>query len=129
MNTISRIALGVCAVLLAMNAWAQSPRAASVNVNFKFVAGEKEFPPGRYQFSQPSHEAQSVSLRSIGDNSSVQLKVHTLMAREGTLGGDKVRLVFDKVGDRRILSEVWLPGHDGLLVHGTEGDHKHEVLR
>ena len=38
-------------------------------------------------------------------------------------------LAFDKVGDQRILSEVWLPDHEGALVHATPGEHTHEIIR
>jgi hypothetical protein len=39
-----------------------------------------------------------------------------------------VRVVFDKVGEQRFLSEIWIPGQDGLQVRGTTQAHKHESV-
>jgi hypothetical protein len=36
--------------------------------------------------------------------------------------------VFDRVGDERFLSEVWLPGEDGYLVRGTAAQHQHDIV-
>ena len=47
----------------------------------------------------------------------------------GDAPSDNLRLVFDRIGDRRFLSEVWFPKSDGLLVHGTPQEHKHDVLK
>ncbi len=127
MKTIFRT--GLCAVLLAIAVCAQSPRSASVDVKFNFVAGDKEFPPGYYHFFQPSDAAGFVSIRSMAGNSAAQLRVHRLLARRGPASADSVRLVFDNVGGQHILSEVWLPGHDGLLVQSTQGNHTHEVVK
>ena len=37
-------------------------------------------------------------------------------------------LVFDKVGDTYLLSELWIPGKDGYLPQITKGAHEHIVL-
>ncbi len=37
-------------------------------------------------------------------------------------------LVFDKVGDTYLLSELWIPGEDGYLLQITKGAHEHIVL-
>ena len=36
--------------------------------------------------------------------------------------------VFDKVGGKLLLSEIWGPGMDGVLVLATSGPHQHAVL-
>jgi hypothetical protein len=37
-------------------------------------------------------------------------------------------LIFDKVGGKFLLSELWLPDLDGFLVLNTPVDHEHRVL-
>ena len=41
---------------------------------------------------------------------------------------DHAHIVFDRVGDAYTLSELWLPGSDGLLVHVTKGKHEHQIV-
>jgi hypothetical protein len=36
--------------------------------------------------------------------------------------------VFDKVDGKLLLSEIWVPGKDGLLVLATKGPHGHAVV-
>jgi hypothetical protein len=36
--------------------------------------------------------------------------------------------VFDKINGKLVLSEVWMPGKDGLLLLATKGPHEHAVL-
>lgn len=35
---------------------------------------------------------------------------------------EKPRLVFETIGDQYVLSEVWMPGHEGFLLAGVQGD-------
>jgi len=37
-------------------------------------------------------------------------------------------VVFDKIGNAYVLSELWLPGEDGLLLHVTKEKHEHKVI-
>ena len=46
----------------------------------------------------------------------------------GAKNDGHVRLVFDQVGEERYLSEVWMPGMDGLLIRATSERHKHESV-
>jgi hypothetical protein len=126
----TRITIGLCAVLSTAPVYAQSQNPQYVNIQFKFMAGHKELPPGRYTIFKDHESAPYVTIRSAADNSMVKLQVHTQLARQGEPGADnqKIRLVFDRVGETRYLSEIWLPGRDGLLVHGTSGDHQHDVI-
>jgi len=123
----TRIAIGLCAALSIASLHAQWRHPERVTIQFKFMAGDQELPPGQYQIFRMSDSPMYVTVRRMSDNSTVQLHVHTLLARQSS-DKEKVRLVFDKVGDVRYLSEVWLPGEDGLLVHGASGDHQHEEV-
>ncbi len=37
-------------------------------------------------------------------------------------------LVFDKIGGKFLLSEVWFPGRDGYLLLATKDAHEHAVV-
>jgi hypothetical protein len=39
------------------------------------------------------------------------------------------KVIFDKVGDKYTLSEVWLPGRDGFLLTGTKAPHTHHAVK
>lgn len=38
-------------------------------------------------------------------------------------------LVFDVVGDKNVLSEIWIPGVDGYLIQVSKGHHTHKVVK
>jgi len=61
------------------------------------------------------------------DSASVVIPVITSLGRRDA---NKVpELVFDKLNGGLYLSEIWLPGKDGLLVLATKEAHEHQVLR
>jgi hypothetical protein len=97
-----------------------------VNVPFAFVAQDQNCPAGIYTFSRGQMQA-IVAMRSADGKISVQLPVVTALARSSDK--DDHLLAFDKVEDKRVLSEVWLPDRDGALVHITPADHTHEIIR
>ena len=37
-------------------------------------------------------------------------------------------IVFDKVGDVFTLSEIWVPGLDGFMLHMTKEAHEHRIV-
>ena len=106
-------------------AFAQGSRVLRVNVPFAFVAQEKTCPAGVYTFSQA--QGHRLLMSNPEARLSVSLPVVTALARSSS--EDDHVLAFDKVGDQRILSEVWLPERDGALVHITQGEHSHEIIR
>ena len=113
----------VCvAMLFAAAAYAQTgPQ--KVNVGFEFTAGGKVMPAGEYEVYHATESAPWVTIRSLSSKESVQVKVLTLLERtEGSPRGPQ--LMFEKVGERRHLTQVWLPDQGGLLVRSTKGKAK-----
>jgi hypothetical protein len=97
-----------------------------VKVPFKFEAGDAAHPSGEYTIIQNNNGADTtIELR--GGGAQFELQVVTRLAPEGKI--DVAKLVFDRTGDRHVLSEVWLPGQDGFLVTATKGEHTHDVVR
>ncbi len=122
---------GVLAILVAaftgfaMESSAQdSSSQARVSIAFPFVADGKEMPAGDYEFSVSSGRV--VVRATSGKSATVTMTVITRLGRHDA--DPQAELVFDKEGNKSVLSELWLPGSDGyLLVHGTP-DHKHQVV-
>jgi len=106
---------------------AQSERGVTVKIPFQFVAGEATLPPGDYRIERDV--ANPTVLRVLGPdgkNSGVVLFVVTRLAPVGRSGYSSC--VFDKIGSKRYLSEVWMSGQDGFLVKSTKEKHEHAVI-
>jgi len=96
-----------------------------LNAEFEFSAGGKTFPIGQYTLT---HEEKSNRVVITGKSGAVtQLEIQTVLARDSS--STPSRVVFDKVGNNRFLSEVWFRDQDGyLLVGSTSKDHTHETV-
>jgi hypothetical protein len=110
--------------------YAQSKGSEMVaKVSFEFKAGEKMFPAGTYRFARRSTSAPSLVITPEKGGESTMVAVVTRLAqRVRTSAETEGSLVFDKVGQDHVLSEVWMPGQDGFLVGATTGEHQHEVV-
>ncbi len=93
-------------------------------VPFKFVAAGKLQEAGAYELRVDVNE-QTVELVPPKGSDEMMLVITRLASPAGR--PSEGRLVFDKVGDRYTLSEIWMPGMDGFLVHATKGTHAHET--
>ncbi len=121
-----RATLCIAALLLAFVAIpvvASAQNAVTAVIDFTFVAGGKVMAPGKYIIDAPMDGP--VVLRGATGSSGLMPIVTTLGRHD--LDKDP-ELVFDKVDGRMLLSEVWLPGQDGLLVLSTKGPHEHAVV-
>lgn len=94
------------------------------NIPFKFVAAGKLQDAGAYAL-RIDVEQETVELVPPKGSGEVMPVVTRLAAPEGLKR--EGRLVFDKVGDTYTLSEVWLTGADGFLMHATKGPHTHHT--
>ena len=119
-------AMIVFSLLAVTSAYGQSKTKPLVfNAQFEFQAGGKTFPIGQYKII---HEEKSpwVELTTKG-GAVTKLDIITVLARDSS--STTSRLVFDKVGNDRVLSEVWLGDQDGLLLVGSNSkDHAHETV-
>jgi len=126
------VGAAVCLALLSgsMSAQAQSGgKEAIAKVEFQFEVGDKTLPSGTYRVSQPVAGMGGVTIRAVEGDAKVTVPVITRLARTNNAARDsQTIMVFDKVGDKSYLSEVWIPGQDGFLVRGTTEEHKHAVV-
>ena len=95
----------------------------SADIAFPFVAGGKDMAPGKYSVEVTA--AGQVSL-SGPDRSRILLPIITMLGRHDR--DAEPEFVFDKVGGKVLLSEVWMPGKDGCLLLITRESHEHVIM-
>ena len=119
-------AAALCAALFLTSAQAQTPKETRAKIPFEFTAGDKVLPAGTYSFSENGGPG-FLTLKSVTDTKTLlRLRIVTRLSRdESSRAG---RLVFDKSGDKSVLSEVWPAEADGILVYGSKGEHKHQTV-
>jgi hypothetical protein len=108
---------------------------ATFSIPFKFKAAGKNIPAGEYSLVVKGEGA--LTLRQLSSGKELDIPfTEKLGPPEPSVAGP--RLVFDEVGDFApsyteyitvyVLSEVWLSGKDGFLVHVTKGAHKNKTV-
>ncbi len=105
----------------------QSPaRVLKAKIDFAFTAGTKALPAGEYEISLVG-DNQVVKIQGAGKNVEM-VNVITRMSGGIHTTPNDAHLVFDVVGMDHFLSEVWIPGEDGYLLHAAKGAHTHKVI-
>jgi len=105
--------------LTMVNAQAQAPSKARVDIPFEFSAGKTTLHAGVYNVRRIS--ADVVTLRSEDGKSTVIL--HAPVTQTSTDPNAVARLVFSKQGEEYFLSQIWLTADSGRRVwigHGAE---------
>lgn len=121
--------LGISALFLMMSLTPAASGADIVNGNipFAFQVGNKTMPAGDYEI-EIDRAKENVKIRSTEKKGPEAMElIVTYLAKPAHGNADDTDIVFDKVGDKYILSEVWRAGADGVLVHVTKGPHEHRV--
>lgn len=96
------------------------------NVPFEFTAGTKVLPAGSYKFTLSRGSGGFFTvIVSSGTAGKIYLPVLTRLSQ--TWDRD-AKLVFDNVDNKHVLSEVWLPGEDGLMLQATSKEHSHQTV-
>lgn len=101
--------------------------AVKAKVDFAFTAGGKVLPAGDYEF-RVDEAAPIIRIQGAGKAGDV-VNIITRLTTELRTEPQVASLVFDVVGNKHILSEVWIPGVDGFLVQATKGNHSHKVVK
>jgi hypothetical protein len=104
-------------------AYAQSPQRIRAVVSFPFVAGGKELPAGTYTVEVTP--AGPVMITGT-DGARAVMPVITTLGRHDQ--DPDAEFVFDKIDGKSVLSELWMPKRDGLLLLASKGPHEHIVL-
>ena len=108
----------------------------TVAVPFKFEAGGKSFPPGEYVVAMKPEGA--VGLRAVAGGVELVIAAKERL-KPRTPPVKEPELVFDMVGNFEpsyseyvtdyLLSEIWLPGLEGVVVLTTTGKHQHRTVK
>ncbi len=124
---VQRTVGAILAVLMvAAVGFAQGPPPITAKIDFAFNALEKALPPGDYTFTRDEYS--KVFRVSDGKKHDALVPIITRLALPPSISSEESHLVFDEVGGKYYLSEVWLPGEDGYLVASTPGQHAHKVV-
>ncbi len=126
MKTTLIIALALAALILAAPMSAQLAPAATVQVPFSFMVGNKVLPAGQYriwQFDDLRLQVENVNNRAVSEFVPILTRLATRQDNSTTA------VVFDKTGRGSVLSEVWIDGYDGYLIKVTPEQHEHEIVR
>ena len=114
--------LALIVVLFVVGGTLAYAQQAAIEIGYPFVAGGKHLAAGKYTVILAG--ANVIALR--GDGGSAEM---TFLTRLGRHDNDTdLELVFDKIADEYLLSEVWFPEKDGYLVLSTKEAHEHAVL-
>jgi hypothetical protein len=97
-----------------------------VNIDFPFTVEGKVLPAGDYQFMRDD-TGMAFRVQGKGKVGALAMIVTRLGGEMHTTPKDS-HLVFDKIGDKYLLSEIWLPNEDGYLLLATKGKHEHKTL-
>ena len=119
-----RFALVLASLALTAPAMAHAQDDVVADVPFKFMAAGKVHEAGTYTV-RVADDMKLVELTPAKGHSAALL-VETRLA-EPPSRISQGRLVFDKVADTYTLSELWMPGDDGFLLHSTKEPHTHHM--
>jgi hypothetical protein len=124
-----RVYVTLFALVVAFVAGGAMAYAQSINaeIGFPFSAGGKELPAGRYSVDTASAGPTAGMVTLTGpDGRQILLRVITSLGRHDK--DPDAEFVFDKIAGKLLLSEVWMPGRDGMLVLATSTPHEHAVI-
>jgi cytochrome c553 len=98
-------------------------QAMRVDIPYSFTVNSKVLPAGTYTFSVNENrlEVQSAASGPVFGIIITQISGPDQLFQDGSL-------VFDQINGNHILSEVWMPGTDGQLLHIIPKGHGRGVL-
>ena len=110
-NQIYRVVaiFGIFLGMAVVSAHGQAPSRVEVNIPFEFSAGKATLKPGVYSIKRMAGNL--LSLRNTEDKSAVVLNAPLTISSNDPKAEE--RLVFNKDGDRYVLSQVWLTADAG----------------
>ena len=118
--------IAIVAILLGVavaGVQAQAPSKVEVNIPFEFTAGKSTLKPGVYSLKRMSGNLlalRSTEGKTVILNAPVNLNSNDPKAEE--------RLVFDKHGDKHVLSQIWLTADTGRELFVERSDAKPERI-
>jgi mono/diheme cytochrome c family protein len=96
-----------------------------VDIPYPFTFGSKTLPGGTYTFSFAEDQYMLFVQSSTGQRMTELVMTRISGPGEFLRNGS---IVFDRTDGGRTISEIWIPGSDGLLLHATPKSDSREVL-
>jgi hypothetical protein len=123
------ITLSLLTIMAAGLVFGQTTLTVPLNIPFKFMVGKKEMPAGKYDFVLSSGERSNLVLRNQETRKAMFVPIIERLAETHSSEKHGAKVVFDRVGEQRFLSEFWPPDNaDGCLVGITKGEERHEIV-
>jgi hypothetical protein len=133
MKRLSIWAVVTAALMLSAGA-ATSFAQNTFKIPYPFKVGSASFPKGDYTITQKDDSHLTLKQISSGKETDVAFSKRAPQANH-----DAPEIVVDEVGDFApsytdyitvyVLSEVWLPGADGYILHEMKGAHKTDIVK
>jgi|WetSurMetagenome_2_1015567.scaffolds.fasta_scaffold07542_7 hypothetical protein len=126
----SNFVVGICLTMLlaATFGLAQGSIVIHANIPHEFTVNGKVLPAGKYDFAYDSSQMRLTIKDSVEGSSGVALTVLTRLAGAIHTTPQDSHVVFDKIGNKYLLSELWIPGLDGFELLSTKERHEHEII-
>ncbi len=126
-NVRSRFVMALALVALVSGA-ARAAEVVNSTVPFGFTAGTADLPAGQYRLTI-DRDQRVVTVQDAKSGKSVVVQFVTTLSRDPRSKSGEARVVFDKSEDgKHMLSEVWSPKGDGVLVGAAKGKHEHKEI-
>ena len=124
-STNRLLTLSFLMVLAVGSALGQQTRASGrADIPFAFTVAGKTLPAGTYTFSVPGDLASLLVQPANGQ----PIRSSVITRLGGPTEFRDFSFIFDTGDGGHVLSEVWLPGADGLLVYATPKGHSHQIV-
>ena len=116
------------ALLMSVFAHGQAPQRVTAKIPFSFTAAGKVLPAGEYDFTSNTDSSMMRVAASGSGNPQVLQQIITRLSSAIHTTPRDAHIVFDRIGDSHILSEIWIPGFDGYLMNPTKATHQHVLV-
>lgn len=126
MKTSIAIAISFAVLLVADFGMAQT-QTVRAQIPFEFMAAGKVFTAGEYVFNYDSGKL-FLSVQGTEKGSAALVPIVTMLAGAMHTTPKDAHVVFDKIGNNRYLSELWISGMDGMDLLSTKEKHEHEIV-
>src|SRR5882724_1802962 len=101
------VAISLCAVLAGSSVYAQSSTVLKMDVPFEFRVGGQSLPAGEYTVVPKSPTI--VVIQSKDGRRSAVAQSNAVQSNHSSADG---KLIFNRYGEYRFLSQIWTPGED-----------------
>ena len=114
-RNLSKLFLGLCLLTagggIVAHAQIDTDSRIEADVPFAFVVGNKTLPAGKYEIKGLDDNTPGVlQIRSANGRKAIVFETDAAQTKDGD-PAIKTELVFDKIGDKYFLSQVWVEGN------------------